>query len=283
MSIRAREPRAVSSPVDPFLKWAGGKRRLREQILDHLPPLAVGRRYFEPFLGGGAVFFALRPDRAVLTDANPNLIDAFCAVRDEVDSVIARLARLHNNADEYYRLRRARPRTQVARAARFIYLNKTCFNGLYRENLLGEFNVPFGRHGPNLCICDEPQLRAASEALQTAELRSMDFGGVISRARAGDVLYLDPPYTVAHSNNGFVEYNARVFNWEDQARLASAAARLVGRGAHVVVSNAYHPSILELYRKSGRFEVVELDRWSTVAGSSAKRMPTREIILVGRG
>src|SRR4051794_36588358 len=127
--------------TEPFLKWAGGKRRLREEILDHLPEPARGRRYFEPFLGSGAVFFALRPPKAVLSDLNAELVEVFETVRDDVDGVIQKLLPLTNNREVFYAVRSQRPSTSAGRAARFIFLNKTCFNGLYRVNLRGEFNV----------------------------------------------------------------------------------------------------------------------------------------------
>jgi DNA adenine methylase len=268
--------------VDPFLKWAGGKRRLRESILPHLPLPASDRRYFEPFLGGGAVFFSLLPKQAILSDLNPELIEAFIAVRDDVESVIARLAGLRNEHTEFYRMRAKQPRTRVGRAARFIYLNKTCFNGLFRVNLLGEFNVPFGRHGPRLNVCDENQLRSASLALADTELATSDFGPILRRARAGDVVYLDPPYTVAHSNNGFIEYNARVFSWKDQYRLARIAERLLDRDVYVAISNASHPSIRKLYTANRRFRVVNIHRASTMAGASSRRIRTSEYLLVPR-
>jgi DNA adenine methylase len=188
-----------------------------------MPPLTPGRRYVEPFLGGGAMFFALCPERALLADLNKELIDVFRTVRDEVDSVIKALRPLKNNEDTYYAIRASKPRNAAMKAARFIYLNKTCFNGLYRVNTRGEFNVPFGRHGAQLVICDERQLRAASEALAATDFDSADFGATVRRARAGDLVYFDPPYTTAHTNNGFIEYNQRVFSWADQRRLARVA------------------------------------------------------------
>lgn len=266
--------------VEPFLKWAGGKRLLLPQLLEHIRPPARGGKYFEPFLGGGAVFFALRPEAAYLSDASPELINAYRAVQDSVEDVIRCLSRLKHSKAEYYRVRGSHPRLPATRAARFIYLNKTCFNGLYRVNLKGEFNVPFGRHPSTLLICNKKQLRNASDALTDTDIAIEDFEVAMTQAGENDVVYCDPPYTVAHTNNGFVEYNAQVFSWRDQERLAQAAASCVDRGARVYVSNASHESIRQLYTPLG-FQTVEINRWSTMAGSSSKRFSSTELLLIG--
>lgn len=269
-----------SSYVDPFVKWAGGKRLLLPQLLEHIESPAAGATYFEPFLGGGAVFFALEPASACLSDAAPELVNAFIAVRDSVDETIGFLHPMRHSKEDYYRIRGMRPRLSASRAARFIYLNKTCFNGLYRVNLKGEFNVPFGRHPETLVICDESQLRAASNALDNVRIEVTDFATPLAKAGEGDVVYCDPPYTVAHSNNGFVEYNAHVFSWADQERLAKSAAACVEAGAKVFVSNADHPSIRELYVPLG-FRIEPISRWTTMAGSSRKRFQSTELLLIG--
>ena len=167
-------------------------------------------------------------------------------------------------------------------AARMIYLNKTCFNGLYRVNLNGDFNVPFGRHPSTIAICNESQILRASEALQDSVVQSSDFSEALEDVQPGDVVYLDPPYTTAHTNNGFIEYNARVFSWEDQKRLASSAKTLVELGAHVFVSNADHYSITECYPET-HFTIHRLERWSTMSGKSTKRFSTTELVIAGKG
>ena len=266
--------------VEPFLKWAGGKRLLLPELLEHIEKPQGGGTYFEPFLGGGAVFFALEPRKARLSDASPELINAFTAVRDSVEDTIAHLRPMRHSKEAYYRIRHSKPRLPTTQAARFIYLNKTCFNGLYRVNLKGEFNVPFGRHPETLIICNTQQLYAASKALHGAPIEVKDFSVAMRRAREGDVVYCDPPYTVAHSNNGFIEYNAQVFSWADKERLATAASECVARGARVYVSNADHPSIRNLYEPLG-FRIEPIKRWTTMAGSSAKRFKSTELLLIG--
>jgi DNA adenine methylase len=268
--------------AEPFLKWAGGKRNLLDRLLPLFPPLNPEGTYFEPFLGGGAVFFRLRPNRAVLSDINVELIEVFVAVRDDVEAVVIKLAGLPYSESDYYKIRAWRPTDLADRAARLIYLNKTCFNGLFRVNQRGEFNVPFGRHGPNVEICNELQLRAASAALKSAVFAVGDFEETLCSAQAGDFVYLDPPYTTAHASNGFIEYNAKVFSWADQRRLARVAEKLVDRGVSVVVSNADHSSIIDCYTRSDRFEPRRIQRWSTIASRATKRFQTTEVVLVGR-
>ncbi len=274
-----KSPTGVSY-VEPFLKWAGGKRLLLPALLEHIDRPQDEGAYFEPFLGGGALFFGLEPRKACLSDASPELINAFTAVRDSVDDVISHLRPMRHSKEAYYRIRNSRPRLPVTQAARFIYLNKTCFNGLYRVNLNGEFNVPFGRHPKTLLICNTQQLHDASGVLQDANISTRDFAMAMKSAKEGDVVYCDPPYTVAHSDNGFIEYNAQVFSWADQQRLAKAASECVARGAKVYISNADHPSIRELYRPLG-FRVELIKRWTTMAGSSTKRFKSTELLLIG--
>ena len=270
------------SVVEPFLRWAGGKRLLLPQILGHFPELDEETTYFEPFLGGGAVFFAMRPPQAVLSDTTAELIEAYRGVRECLTEVINHLEGMEFSSENYYAIRASRPETLAERTARFIFLNKTCFNGLYRVNLRGEFNVPVGDQKPNQLTCDVAQLAAASYALRDARISSSDFEDTLSQCKSGDVVYCDPPYTIAHSNNGFIEYNAQVFSWDDQRRLARVAAALRDRGVHVFVSNADHESIRDLYVSEFDFEAIMIDRWSTMAGSAVKRFASQELLLRGR-
>lgn len=216
----------------------------------------------------------------MLSDVNPGLVETYRAIRDNVDEVIYILDQMPYAKDFYYLTRASRPDGPAERAARFIYLNKTCFNGLYRENLNGEFNVPFGSHPMSIKICNSEQLRAASEALSSSRIDHGDFATLTAEAKPGDIVYCDPPYTTAHSDNGFVEYNARVFSWDDQSRLAQAAASLVEKGIYVAISNADHPSIVECYLQSQYFRTVRIARWSTIASRSSKRARTSELLIL---
>jgi len=230
----------------PFVKWVGGKRAILPQLATRFPR-RFGR-YFEPFLGGGAVFFHLQPDRAVLSDYNPELITTYQVVRDDVQSLIAHLASHRNDEAYYYDLRSQDPETMsaVERASRLIYLNRTCFNGLYRVNSRGGFNVPFGRH-KNPTICNEPGLLAASEALQGAKLSHENYMTVLEEAYAGDFIYFDPPYHPLNATANFTSYTPGSFGAQDQADLAQTFRALADRGCKVMLSNSDTPLIRELY------------------------------------
>jgi DNA adenine methylase len=255
------------------MKWPGGKRELLKYILP-LCPMTRGR-YFEPFVGGGAVFFALSPPQAVLSDCDQDLVNCYSTIRDEPDVVVAKLAALRNTEEDYYQVRASRPRSASKRAARTIYLSKLAFNGIYRKNRNGEFNVPYG-YKLHLAVCDATAIHAASTALANARIECLDFEEAVHGARAGDVVYMDPPYTVAHGNNGFVKYNAKIFSWKDQERLARVAADLARRKCRVVISNADHPSILRLY--SG-FRMIRIARASRIAASVDHRKSITECVF----
>ncbi|MCC6201534.1 MAG: DNA adenine methylase [Gammaproteobacteria bacterium] len=241
-------------PPRPFLKWAGGKRQLLPVLLRVVEQMAPSGRYFEPFLGGGALFFALArdgrlPGAARLTDVNDHLITTYIGVRDAVDDVILLLrehARRHDEA-YFYAIRAAQPAAIPERAARVIYLNQTCFNGLYRENSKGEFNTPFGRYAKPR-ILDERNLRSASVALQRVDLRVADFAAATADVGQGDFVYFDPPYIPLSATSYFTAYSAAGFTLAQQARLATLARTLAARGAHVVVSNSASDGVYALYR-----------------------------------
>jgi DNA adenine methylase len=268
-------PATSPSPaVRPFLKWTGGKQWLAAVASSVLPDGFSGR-YIEPFVGGGSLFFAVGSRRATLGDMNRELIDAYIAVRDCPEKVIAALGRYPYDREFFEHMRRARPRAIHTRAARLIYLNKAAFNGMYRVNLRGEFNVPFGRY-TNPTICDTARIRAAATALRGVTLRVGDFERTLRAAKSGDVVYLDPPYITGHRNNGFLKYNARLFSWEDQRRLAALAVRLTSRGVFVVVSNSDHAEVTSLYQGFFRYGVV---RNSLIGGQGSHRGPVREALL----
>lgn len=238
---------AAGDKARPFLKWVGGKTQLLPEILARFPE-RFGR-YFEPFLGGGAVFFALAPERAVLTDVNARLIATYQAIRDELPAVVAALHQHRAERDHYYRVRALDPDTLRApqAAARMLFLNRTCFNGLYRVNRRGEFNVPFGDYR-NPTLCDESNLRAVALRLSGADLRVASVFDVAQEARRGDLVYLDPPYDPVSPTASFTAYTAAGFGRAEQERLATLFRALARRGVHVVLSNSDTPFIRELYR-----------------------------------
>lgn len=265
---------ARSLEARPFLKWTGGKQWLAS-VADALLPQNFTGRYYEPFVGGGSVFFGLGLPRAILSDACEDLIEAYIGVRDSPERVIALLQSYPYERDFFERLRRARPRVPHTRAARLIYLNKTAFNGMYRVNLKGEFNVPFGRY-VNPTICDADRIRSASQALQGVKLRTTDFAAALRRVTPKDFVYLDPPYITGHRNNGFVKYNAPLFSWEDQTRLAERAATLKSQGTVVVVSNSDHDDVTSLYKGFFRYVV---SRNSLIGGAGSTRGSVCEALL----
>lgn len=234
----------------PVLKWAGGKGRLLPELLPRLPQSF--NAYHEPFIGGGALFFALagqgRVGRAYLSDANPSLIDVYLALRDRVDEVIALLQDHVYEREHYYRVRARRPAdlSLPERAARVVYLNKTCYNGLYRENRRGEFNVPFGRY-KNPTICDEPNLRAASRVLQGVDIARRHFSTVLDHAQSGDFVYFDPPYHPVSATANFTAYDRSGFGPDDQRQLREVFAALGDKGVRAMLSNSDTPFIRELY------------------------------------
>lgn len=281
MLLRERSPGAqllhgtdAKQTIPPLIKWPGGKRALAAKIIDFVPP--IYGRYFEPFFGGGAVFFSLRPRNAVIADLNADLIDCYKQIKQSPQNLLRVLKTYKNTEASYYKLRHTRPRTDVTRAARFLYLMRLSFNGIHRVNLRGEFNVPYG-YKSYLTTVDESALLQTSQALQTTELRKGDFQDTTRDAIAGDLVYFDPPYTVAHSNNGFLKYNEQIFSWSDQERLAEHAKRLAQRGCFVLVSNASHWSISDLY--SGAKEI-KLERSSVIAASSEHRKTITESLFI---
>lgn len=242
----------------PFLKWAGGKRRLLEQLSSHFP--AQFRRYFEPFVGGGAVFFHLsglnliqtsnrRSYPAVLADLNEELINCYRVVKEQPEELIEHLRRHKTTEAYYYKLRELRPSklSPLESASRFIYLNKTCFNGLYRVNSAGQFNVPYGRY-KNPVICDETSLRLASAALQKAKLSVGGFEHSLKTAKRGDFIYLDPPYVPVSATANFTSYTSSGFTEKDQERLAEEVHRLDRAGCLILLSNSDTDTVRQLYR-----------------------------------
>lgn len=266
-------------PLAPFLKWVGGKRWLIASFQDSLFPSSYNT-YHEPFLGGGAVFFHLAPEKAVLSDANEKLVSCYLAIQDDWKKVWTSLKSFkRQHSDEfYYKARNASYADPHKEAARFIYLNRTCFNGIYRENLKGKFNVPRGTK--NNVIESGDDFEGIAAALRNAVIRHSDFGSVLKNAKEGDFAFVDPPYTVRHNMNGFVKYNQKIFSWDDQVRLRDEVQSAAARGVMCLVTNANHKSIQDLYRGIGSTKV--LTRQSVVAGSSDARGRCTELaIMVG--
>ncbi len=265
----------------PFLKWAGGKQRVLSQYKPFFPPIACINHYFEPFIGSAAVFFSLQLNiPAALSDQNEKLIEVYKIVRDDVAGVIAALKPHRNEADYYYSIRAQNPDdlTKAQRAARLIFLNKTCYNGLYRENRKGEFNVPFGRY-KNPKICDAPRLEAAAAALQGVSLQVADFAEAIKTAVPGDFVYFDPPYVPLSQTSNFTSYNKAGFGPDDQVRLAETVGHLTERGVKVMLSNSSADLVYELYGRSP-YRLIDIQARRNINSNPARRGPVKELLIL---
>ncbi|WP_301154116.1 DNA adenine methylase [Metapseudomonas otitidis] len=262
----------------PFLKWAGGKRWFVHKH-SHLLPQSFGR-YIEPFLGAGSVFFHLQPETALLGDMNAELIQAYRGIQQDwrrIESSLKYRQRAHRADPEYYyRVRDMSPSNSVQRASRLIYLNRTCFNGIYRVNLDGKFNVPRGSKDSVLLNTDN--FEEMSLLLKRAELRVSDFENLIAAAIEGDFVFADPPYTVRHNYNGFIKYNEILFSWKDQQRLANALLKAARRGVKVICTNANHESVRSLY-EFDEFEQIQVSRNSSISAKSSSRKNFEELIV----
>lgn len=265
----------MSVEVQPFLKWAGGKRWLVKS--DQLKIPEHYNNYIEPFLGGGAMFLKLAPKRAILSDLNPDLINTYLVVKDHPDEVSKRLAALQklHSKEFYYEMRSKKCRSDISKAVRFLYLNRTCWNGLYRVNLNGEFNVPIGTK--DKVVLDSDDFIQTSKLLSGATIRCCDFEDSIENADDGDLLFIDPPYTVQHNMNGFIKYNETLFSWDDQKRLLRCLLKAKERGAQILLTNADHESIRELFSDLGTY--ISVSRHSVLSGKAAFRGGTSEAIF----
>lgn len=267
----------------PFLKWVGGKAQLLEQFERLFVPRDRYEHYLEPFVGSGAVFFHLRPDRAYLADNNEELINCYKQVKQHVEAVVELLRthkRLHSEA-HYYKVRSYQPRdlSPIERAARLIYLNKTCFNGLYRVNSRGGFNVPMGRY-TNPPILDEQGLQRAHRALRGVELYCMPFDRFCDEfAEKGDFVYFDPPYFPISKTANFTGYTENAFGLEEQVKLRDAFERLDAKGCFLMLSNSASPTIRHLYKKY-RHTTYEVLARRSINSAPDKRGAIKELVVL---
>lgn len=259
----------------PFLRWAGGKNWLVRRIADLFGALKF-ENYHEPFLGGGAFFFSVGSGhQAYLSDFNKELIETYQALRDSVEDVINIMRTFSNTSEFYYLLRGETTECAIRKAAIFIYLNQTSYNGIYRVNLKGVYNVPYGsRTKPFL---DADTLRACARSLSGVTLESMDFNSTLKNIRRGDLVFIDPPYTVSHNNNGFIKYNQSLFSIEDQHRLAEYIDDVRSLGAKYILTNAAHVAIKDIFDNGD--QRIEVSRASLIGGKKANRGAVSEYIF----
>ncbi|MEL6495767.1 MAG: DNA adenine methylase [Cyanobacteria bacterium J06623_7] len=288
-NISPPPPRFSEQPylakAQPFLKWAGGKRQLLPEISKYIP--VEYERYYEPFIGAGAVLFNLQPKNAVINDTNSELINCYRVIKDEPEALLELCDRHRaNNSKEYYYQQREQDRgskysqlTPVERAARIIYLNKTCFNGLFRVNSSGQFNVPYGKY-KNPTIADYDTIKAVSRYLNQGQvdIHNYDFEQVVANASQGSFIYFDPPYHPLSSTSSFTGYSMNGFGEAEQIGLKQLCDRLTDRGCQILASNSAAPFIKDLYRDP-RYEVIEVQATRTINTVSSKRGKISEVLI----
>lgn len=263
----------------PFIRWPGGKRWLIPTVLKEIGNI-VPKRYIEPFLGGGAIFFSTSFPKCILSDLNVELVNAYEQVRDNPMKLIDKLKKYPINKAFYDEIKNKKYSSPISKAARFLYLNRTAFSGIYRTNLNGEYNVPYGGGSRTQKILWEQNLIInASKQLQNKILICSDFEAIIKKANNGDIVYCDPTYTVRHNNNGFRRYNEKIFSWEDQIRLAKCCNNAVSKGAIVIVSNAFHKEVSELYKG---FTHIRVERPSMLSVDPVFRTKTVESLFISK-
>ena len=269
--------------VAPFLKWVGGKRQLMPSIVDHLPENIKDYKYIEPFIGGGAVFFNLQPKNAVINDYNEELINVYQVIKDNLDELIIDLKKHKNEAEYFYSIRSLdrngefKKLSAVQRASRVIFLNKTCFNGLYRVNNAGEFNSPFGRYkNPN--IVNEPTLKAVNKFLNNnnIEINSGDYSEILKQTDKKCFVYLDPPYHPISESSNFTGYIQCGWNMYDQIDLKTACDELHKKGVKFLLSNSSADFIKDLY-KDYKIIIVKANR--AINSNGADRGEVDEVLI----
>lgn len=278
MSSLVKE-KILSSPVIPVVKWAGGKRQLLSEISENLPRRY--NRYFEPFIGGGALFFSLHPDDAYISDINEELVNLYKVIQSNVDELMLDLS-AHQNTEEYFFCIRNIDRsaeyalwTPVQKASRFIFLNRTCFNGLYRVNSRGEFNVPYGRY-KNPQLINESNLFRCSKLLQNTVIQHADFRAIIDHVQEGDFVYFDPPYMPLSGTSSFTAYTKEGFGQDMQQELKKLCDSLTDRGVRFLLSNSDVPFIRDLYQE---YTVCTVFASRAISASTIGRSKVTEVLV----
>ena len=275
----------IESKPKPFVKWVGGKRQLLSQfrLLGLYPPFGFNpltASYFEPFVGGGAVFFDLLPERAILSDLNHELVTTYNVIKNDVEELILALKK-HQLDKEYFLSVRdydVAKLSDIEIASRFIFLNRTCFNGMYRVNSKGKFNVPFGRYN-NPLICDEDNLRKASDALQSVEIKKQDYKEVLKHAEKGDFVYFDPPYYPVSRTASFTSYTSQSFLEKEQTELRDTFVELASRGCYVMLSNSDTPFINDIYSNIKGIKISKVSAGRAINSDASKRGKISEVVI----
>ena len=279
----------INPLVRPFLKWVGGKRQLLPEIVKYVPKLTSKNTYYEPFIGGGALLFELQPPKAVINDSNKELINCYKVIKDSLDELMEELSKdkYSNSETSYYEMRDLDRSTkkyeilsEVEKAARIIYLNKTCYNGLFRVNSQGQFNVPFGRYkNPN--FLDDAVLRAVNKYLNSNDitLLNQDFAKAVQDAKKGDFVYFDPPYDPVSETASFTGYDVNGFNRDEQERLKKVFDDLTERGCKVMLSNSCTDFIMDLY-KDYQDTIIKVRATRSINSNALKRGRVDEVLVL---
>ena len=277
--------------IQPFLKWAGGKRQLIPQMEKYLKKIKY-TNYYEPFLGGGSIFLYLQPEKAVVNDFNKDLIECYKCIKDSYEELINKLEEYEtkNTEEDFYRIREYDRKEEfknwssVEKAARLIYLNKTCYNGLFRLNSAGQFNTPFGKYkNPN--ICNKPVLKALHEYFNKNDITfvSGDFEECCNDVQKGSLVYFDPPYDQFDNQVNFVGYTENGFTKKDQERLKKLCDKLIDKGCTVVISNSATPFIKKLYGDRNKYSIHVLMAKRNINSNGSKRGEIEEVLIIGKG
>jgi len=269
----------------PFVKWVGGKRQLLKQFRDLglYPPEdfdPITNTYFEPFVGGGAVFFDLLPETAYLSDLNNELVVTYNVIKNDVENLIKSLKKHKLDKEYFLKIRAQSPEklSDLNTASRFIYLNRTCFNGMYRVNSKGGFNVPFGKY-TNPLICDENNLRKASKALKNVEIKKQDYKEVLKTAKKGDFIYFDPPYYPVSKTASFTSYTSESFLDKEQIELRDTFVELHKRGCFVMLSNSDTPFINKIYSEPEGLRITKVQAGRAINSDASKRGKITEVLV----
>lgn len=275
----------IDSKPKPFVKWVGGKRQLLKQFkkMDLYPPSqfdANKNTYFEPFVGGGAVFFDLLPKKAFLSDLNSDLVITYNVIKNNIDALIKSLKKHEYEKDYFLKVRAKNPKelSDLEIASRFIFLNRTCFNGMYRVNSSGQFNVPFGKY-TNPLICDEDNLRKVSKALQGVEIKHQDYKAVLKKAKKGDFIYFDPPYYPVSKTASFTSYTNEAFLDKEQIELRDTFLELHNRGCFVMLSNSDTPFINKIYKGFKGVKINKVEAGRSINSKASGRGKITEVLV----
>jgi len=277
----------IKSKPKPFVKWVGGKRQLLKQFkdLDLYPPKGFDvnkGRYFEPFVGGGAVFFDLLPKQAFLSDLNKDLVITYNVIKNNLHELIRSLKKHIYDKDYFFKIRALETKnlTDVEIASRFIYLNRTCFNGMYRVNSKGKFNVPFGRY-TNPVICDEDNLRKVSESLKNVSIKYQDYKEVLNQAKSGDFIYFDPPYYPVNKTSSFTSYTSENFLEKEQIELRDTFVELHKKGCFVMLSNSDTEFVNKIYSETNikKIKIAKIQAGRMINSKSERRGKVSEVLI----